>query len=114
MNVRGILEELPGKVLGGHEGLEASVTGAYVGDLLSCVMAKARAGNIWVTIQSHPNIVAVAVVTGLAGIIVADDTPLDPVTLDRASAERVPIVSTPLDSFSVAGALWEMGIRGAR
>ncbi len=114
MDVRSVFERLPGKLLVGEENLDAAVSGGYVGDLLSCVMGKAKPGNVWVTIQAHPNIVAVAVVVGLAGIVVADGTPVDAGTLERAASERIPIFATTLDSFSVVGALWDMEIRGAR
>jgi len=52
--------------------LSVEVTGGYASDLLSCVMAKARAGNVWITLQSHPNIVAVASLLNLAGIIITE------------------------------------------
>ena len=48
--------------------LDAEVTGGYASDLLSCVLAKAQQGNLWVTLQAHPNIVAVASLLDLAGI----------------------------------------------
>jgi len=46
--------------------VEREVTGGYASDLLSCVMAGAKAGNVWVTLQAHPNVVAVASLLDLA------------------------------------------------
>lgn len=91
--------------------LEVEVTGGYSSDLLSYVMAKAQAGNVWITIQGHPNIVAVASLLNLAGIIITENSPLDPVTLEKAEQEGVPILTTPLTTFVLAGKLYELGVR---
>ncbi|MGQ9489488.1 MAG: serine kinase [Anaerolineae bacterium] len=51
---------------------DREVTGGYACDLLSYVMANAKAGDLWITIQGHPNIVAVATLVGLAGIVLVE------------------------------------------
>lgn len=94
--------------------LDKQVTGGYVGDLLSHVMAKAQPGDIWVTVQAHPNIVAVAVVAGLSGIVVAEGTVIDPTTIQKAEEEGVPMFSTPLTAFGTVAALAKAGINGTR
>lgn len=93
--------------------LDREVTGGYASDLLSCVMAKAQAGNVWVTIQGHPNIVAVASLLDLAAIIVAEDMNIDEATLLKAEEEKVPVFSTSLTTYTVVGELVKMGIPGA-
>jgi len=92
--------------------LDVEVTGGYASDLLSCVMAKARAGNVWVTLQSHVNIVAVANLLDLAGVIVTEGSQLDAATLERAEAQGVPLLTTPLTSYTVVGRLYQLGIPG--
>jgi predicted transcriptional regulator len=92
--------------------LDREVTGGYASDLLSCVMAKAQAGNVWVTIQGHPNIVAVASLIDLAAIIVAEDMNIDEATLLKAEEESVPVFSTSLTTYTVVGELVKMGIPG--
>ncbi len=87
------------------------VTGGYASDLLSWVMAKAQAGNVWLTIQAHPNIVAVASLIGLAGIIVAEGVAPEPATLEKAEQEGIPIMTTPLPIYALAGKMHELGIR---
>lgn len=91
--------------------LEADVTGGYACDLLSYVMAKAKAGDLWITVQGHPNIVAVASLIGLAGIVVAEGAKVEPATLEKAEQEGVPILTTPLTTYAVAGQLWGLGVR---
>ena len=91
--------------------LNTEVTGGYASDLLSWVMAKAQAGNVWITIQAHPNIVAIASLISLAGIIVAEGVAPEPATLEKAEQEGIPILSTPLAMYVVAGKMYELGVR---
>jgi hypothetical protein len=94
--------------------LDKQVTGGYVGDLLSHVMAKAQQGNIWITVQAHPNIVAVAVVAGLSGIVVAEGMVIDPVTIQKAEEEGIPLFSTPMSCFAVVSGLVKAGLNNTR
>jgi hypothetical protein len=91
--------------------LDVEVTGGYASDLLSWVMAKAQAGNVWITIQAHPNIVAVASLIGLSGIIIAEGVAPEPTTLEKAEREGIPILTTPLAMYVVAGRMYELGVR---
>jgi len=75
-------------------------------------MAKAQAGNVWVTLQGHPNIVAVASLINLAGIIITEAMSPDPVTLEKAEEEGIPILTTELTTFTVVGRLSALGVRG--
>jgi predicted transcriptional regulator len=92
--------------------LDKEVTGGYASDLLSCVMAKAQAGNVWVTIQAHTNIVAVASLLDLAGIVVAEGMSVEAVTLEKAEEENVPILTTSLTTYTVVGELFKLGVPG--
>jgi hypothetical protein len=92
--------------------LDVAVTGGYSSDLLSCVMAKARKGNVWVTLQSHLNIVAVAALLQIAAIIVTEGMAPDEPTLQKASEEGIPILTTSSTSFTVVARLAQLGIRG--
>ena len=94
------------------ERLDREVTGGYASDLLSCVMAKAQAGNVWVTIQGHPNIVAVASLLDLAGIIVAEGVNPDAGTIAKAEEEGIPVLTTELTTYTVVGRLFELGVPG--
>ncbi len=110
MNLRQILAQLPLDVKAVASGLDAQVTGGYAADLLSCAMAGARRGNIWVTLQGHLNVVAIASLNELAAIVVTEDKPVAPDTLAKADAEGIPVLSTSLTTFEVVGRLWELGV----
>lgn len=92
-------------------GRENPVSGALVSDLLSYVMANGKHGQIWVTIQTHSNIVAVAMLGGLAAVVIADGFQPDEDTTGRAEEEGVPILLSPETGYAVAGKLYEMGVR---
>ena len=85
--------------------------GGYTSDLLSCVMAGAMHQGIWVTLQAHVNIVAVAALLDLAAIIITEDAMPDPATVEKANEEGIVLLSTPKPTFHVVGKLWEMGLR---
>lgn len=92
--------------------LERVVTGGYASDLLSCVMAGARAGNVWVTLQAHPNVVAVALLLELAAVIVTEGVQPDTETVSRARENGVTLLGSPQTTFSVVGRLSARGVEG--
>jgi hypothetical protein len=91
--------------------LDADVTGGYACDLLSYVMASAREGQLWLTVQGHPNIIAVASLVGLSGVVVVEGAKIDPATIEKGNAEGIPVLSTKLTAYAMAGRLWELGVR---
>jgi hypothetical protein len=86
-------------------------TGGYASDLLSCVMAGAKQGNIWVTLQSHVNIVAVAAVLDLCAIIITEGARPDSTTLEKAQQQSILLLGTQEPTYAIAGKLWELGIQ---
>ncbi|MEO0226044.1 MAG: DRTGG domain-containing protein [candidate division WOR-3 bacterium] len=101
-----IVKNLHLKVEVGDRLLKREVTGCYVSDLLSDVMANAKKGDIWVTLQTHPNIVAVAVLKEISGIIIPANRKLEPETIKKAEQEKIPIMTTDLSGFEVVGRLY--------
>jgi len=96
----------------GEEFLDREISGGYAGDLLSDVMSNAQKGDIWITRQGHPNIVAVAVLRMLTGIIIVNNRKPEPETITKALKEKVPILITELPTFELVGRLYELGIKG--
>jgi len=110
MNLKEIADQLSLEVCAAEENLDVEVTGGYASDLLSYVMARAKEGNVWVTMQSHVNVVAVASLVNLAGVIITEGTRPEPATLEKAYQEHLPILATQLTTYTVAGKLYELGI----
>ena len=108
MKLENIIDELSLDVKTCREGLGNEVTGVYVSDLLSDVMANSKEGNIWITLQTHLNIVAVAGLKNLAAIIIVGNRQLQEEILQKAETEKVTIMSTPLPAFEAAGRLYQL------
>jgi len=100
------------KIRTGENQLNEEVTGGYASDLLSDVIAHSRKGNLWITIQTHPNIVAVATMKELTAIILTGGREPDPETVQKAEEEGIPILVSPLFTFELAGRLYQTGISG--
>ena len=110
MVVKEVAEKLGLKVLAA--GADQPVTGGYVSDLLSDVIANAEEGCLWITVQRHLNIVAVAQLKKLAGIILSRGSEPDAAVLARAEQEGLFILSTAENSFTVAGKLYALVCAG--
>jgi hypothetical protein len=84
--------------------------GGYTSDLLSCVMAGAKNNYLWITLQAHLNIVAVAALLEVAAIIITEAAQPDPATIAKANEQGVILLSTAKSTYEIDGRLWEMGI----
>ncbi len=94
--------------------LDREIKGGYVSDLLSDVMAHSKKGDIWITLQGHPNIVAVAMLKELTGIIIVNGREPEQETIKKAEAEGLPIMISELPTFELVGKLYESGVSGLR
>lgn len=108
MNLETIVQALQLEVKSGGSRLGIEVRGGYVGDLLSDVMANGREGDLWITRQIHQNIVAVASLKDLAGIILVRGAEPAEDTLQKAVAENIPLFTADLSAFELAGRIYEM------
>ncbi len=108
MKLLEIIDQLSLEAKSYKDELQKDVTGAYVSDLLSDVMANSKEGNIWITLQVHPNIVAVASLKNLSGIIIVNKRQPEEETLEKAEAEKITIMTTTLPAFEVAGRVYQL------
>ncbi len=113
MTLQDIIEKLGLQVLTAPKDFGAvTPASGYTSDLLSCVMTGARHGGLWVTLQAHGNIVAVAALLELAAIIITEGARPEPATMAKADEQGVTLLLSAEPSFVVVGRLWEMGLRG--
>ena len=111
MKLQELVEKLSLEVKTAGIDLNREVTGGYVSDLLSDVIGNSKEGFIWITLQIHLNIVAVASLKGLSGIILVNNRMPDQDTLKRASEENIPIMTSSLPTFELVGRLYTLGLR---
>ena len=114
MKLNRIVESVGLAVNAVKDRLDVEVEGGYVSDLLSDVIANSQKGDLWITLQVHQNIVAVATLKELTGIVVIGGKEPAEDTLKKAEEEHVPILTSPLPAFEIIGRLYEMGVRGKR
>ena len=88
------------------------ITRGYASDLLSDVLGKAEENAIWVTVQSHPNVIAVASLLNLAAVVVVRGISPETATLERARDAGVALLATRLSAFELVGRLYQLGVRG--
>ena len=110
MTVQEIIERLNLAVVTVAD-LNRQITGGYASDLLSCVMAGAKAGNVWVTLQAHPNVVAVASLLDLAAVVITEGIVPDADTTAKAEQNSVTLLRTPRPTFAIVGELFSAGVK---
>lgn len=110
MKVQELVNKLNLKVLSGEKGLGREIEGCYVSDLLSDVMGNADAGNIWITLQTHKNVMAVASLKELSCIILVKGLTPNEDTLNQSNEEEIPILQTSMNTYEVTGKVYGLGI----
>jgi len=111
MKLQEIIDSLSLKVETPSAELDREVKGAYVSDMLSDVMGNSKEGFLWITIQVHLNIIAVASLKNLSGIILVNNRVPAEDTLKKAIEENIPVMTTPLPAFDLVGLLYSLGLR---
>ena len=108
MKVSEIINQLELKVVSGQKGLDREISGAYVSDLLSDVMGNAREGQVWITLQVHQNVMAIASLKDMAAVILVKDLKANENTIHHSNEEQIPILSSSLSTFEIAGKLYAL------
>ncbi len=110
MTVGEIAKKLEFKTYVNEEVLDTNVNGCYIGDLLSLAMSRIQRGNLWITIQTNVNVVAVASLTEAACVVIADGCVPESNTIERANQQNITIFGSELSAYEIAVRLSEMGI----
>lgn len=108
MKVKEIAEKLNLTLLSGEKGIQNEVTGGYVSDLLSDVMGRAGQGEIWITLQTHKNVIAIASLKDLAAVILVRGLTPDEDAASQSNMENIPVLSTSLTAYEITGKLYEL------
>ena len=94
------------------DNLPEALTGCYISDLLSDVLAHAEPGMIWLTIQTHRNVVSVAATKDVAVVLFTCGRMPYAEIIAEAEEEGIALLATPLTTYEAAGKLWVAGLRG--
>lgn len=108
MKVQELVDKLGLKVLSGTNGLDREIDGCYISDLLSDVMGNAMEGNIWITLQTHKNVMAVASLKELACVILVKDLVPNAETIEQSNDDGLPVLQTSLPTYEIAGLVYNL------
>jgi hypothetical protein len=110
VTIEQIVEKLPVEVLTPGVPLTRHVVAGYASDLLSCVMTGAKQNYIWVTLQSHMNVVAVASLLSLPVVLITEGKRPDATVIEKAVEEGIVLLLTGKNTFFSVSALAALGI----
>jgi predicted transcriptional regulator len=108
MKLKEAIQILGWQVVTSQEHLNNEITGGYCSDLLSDVMGNAQEGQVWITIQVHKNIVAVASLKELSAILLVKGLKANEETIEAAEKEGIPILQTNEAAFEMAAKLYNL------
>ncbi len=108
MKVSDLVDKFGLKVFSGADGLTGEVKGGYVSDLLSDVMGNAGEGQVWITLQTHQNVMAIASLKDLAAVILVKGFEPEEETVEHSNEEGIPVLGTEMGTFELAGKLYEL------
>lgn len=108
MKVNDLVNKLNLKVFCGDSALDVEIADGYTSDLLSDVMGHIEEGMIWITMQTHPNIIAVATLKEVAGILIVNGALPAEETLQKANAEGVALLGTEMSAFEATGKIYQL------
>ncbi len=103
INAETLTPEIPG---------DREITCGYTCDLLSWVMAHGDEGMAWVTVQTHLNVIAVAVLSDMACVVLPEDIRMEEEPLRKAKDEGMTVLTSPLTAFEICGRLAAAGVPG--
>ena len=109
MKLKEIVEKLDLNVRCGNQNLEVDINNGYTSDLLSDVLGNSNENDLWITLQTHPNTVAIASIKGLAGIVIINAREPEEETLEKAQEKGIPIMVSRMPAFELSGRLYALG-----
>ncbi|TCO80000.1 DRTGG domain-containing protein [Marinisporobacter balticus] len=110
MQVMDLVKKANFKLITSDPLISRKIKGVYCCDLLSWVMARAKEGDAWITVQTHMNIVAVASLLEISCIIIPESIPVEKETIDKANEENIFILSTDLNSYEIFCKMKQLGL----
>ena len=99
MKLSELCEKLSLTVIAGDT--DASFDGVYAGDLLSRAMSHVEAENLWITIMSNINVIAVASLTEAAAVLLAEDVDLPGDALKAAGENGITVLSSSRSAYEL-------------
>ncbi|MCK5776740.1 MAG: serine kinase [Bacteroidales bacterium] len=108
MTIHNLVEKIGLEVYSGGKGLDNEISTGYCSDLLSDVMGNSKEGDLWITLQTHKNVMAVASLKDLSAILLVNNLKANADTLEASNEENIPILGTSLSAFEICGKIYSL------
>jgi serine kinase of HPr protein (carbohydrate metabolism regulator) len=108
LTTKDLVEKLGLKQLSKSE--HRAVDGVFISDMVSDVMAGAKSGNLWLTVQTHKSIVPAANLVDASAIVITGNKSVPQETIDLASKYNIVILSAALPTFELISKLYSAGL----
>ena len=110
MKIKDIIPLIDARVVTPDADTEKDVLCGYTCDLLSWVMAHGEEGMAWVTVQTHMNVIAVAVLSDMACVIMPENIDMEEESLNKAVQEGMCVLKSPLSGYEICGRMHGAGV----
>ena len=110
MTIQELLNKTDFKLMTPDVDTNVEIAGSFVGDLLSWVMGNSEPKQVWVTVQAHSNVIAVAALREFSGVIICQGAVVGDDIVALANEENVPLLTTERSAFEVCRSLVDFGL----
>ena len=110
MRVKEFAQKTGFKIWASDKALEREIAGVFVGDLLSWVIGNCEADQIWITVQSHLNSVAVSALKEISVLVIAQGAPIEQEMIDKALEEDIALCACELPAYEICKKCVELGL----
>lgn len=112
MTIQELMDTTGAKLLTKTTDLQGEITSGYSCDLLSWVMAHGTPGMLWVTVQTHMNVIAVATLHEMRAVLIPEGGSMPEDVIAKAEEEGVAVLSSEKSAYEICGLVYAAGVRG--
>ena len=113
MILQNMLDEIPLNTLTSWNQSDREVSFACISDILSDVMAKTPKDSIWITNQTHENVIAIAFFKELSAVVFTNGLVPSMESIEKANMKKIALYTCNWNAFDIAGHLYALGLRGS-
>lgn len=111
MTIQALAKLTCSTVTTGEAGSSRNIISGCVCDLLSHVLTNGKKDTVWITVQPHMNVVAVASLRGIGCILVCENISVPEAVIQKAAEENIALLISPLNAYEICGRLYTEGLR---
>lgn len=110
MNLKDIIELVEGTPLNPEVDMDIKIRGGIGADLMSDVLASSQPEAVLLTGLTNPQVVRTAQIAGFRAIIFVRGKQPQAETIEIATRENMPLITSPFGMFELCGRLRQAGL----